>query len=407
MLSRLSEARRFRLALLVWRGVQTATPLLLARWMDDPGFNRFAALLGAVQVMAGIIAFGQNQFSYTALQSQQGRHRSSGIDPLARRITTAWLVLCVVLLAALPLGVNAPQGAQVVALALAAHALALVELLTAQSLVNNQHHRAAVIYAVSSAAYVVVLLPVVVSRQPDAMVWAGLAGLVSLAWMWWPRAEPAGPGPAGQQPDSASLVRRLRFGSTQTVILLLSGAVPLMLHNLLPQVGIDLKGSKYISLFGTVSGLAIFIGNSGVVTRSAEIGRQSLAEAEASIDRAIRQMALSASPVLVGSMVAEWLVLGSVTPVLALACWGFAVAQMTVSHIRYVLFAHQVLTWDLWANLLPFAAVAAGSAAWMLLVPGSRGPLVPVAILTSLALASATLYRMALWRLAHRRHRAP
>lgn len=388
-----NEAQRFRLSLLVWRGVQTATPLLLAYRLDDAAFNRFAAMFTAIQVLAGVIGFGQSQFSYSSLHGHTKRPTAHSIDPLVVKITSAVLAAGIVVLWLLPWPLVQTLGWPRIGLALAAHALMTTEILATQALVAGNRNQAVRFYLISAACYIAFLLPLFASGNPDLLTCAGLAGLFTLAWLWRWRE-------ASTKHNSGEIALRLRFGTTQTAIMLLSGAVPLLLHSLLPVLGIALKGSKYIIVFSTLSGIAIFIGQSAVVAASASIAAQAMSTADRGINSFIKRNVWRTIPVAVATLFVERALLGTWTPWLAVAVLCQVVAQMTISHIRYVLFAHQVLSWDLWANLLPFVVVASALAllwyvGWL---PGD--PLVPVAVLTALAVLSALTYRLGLHQLA-------
>lgn len=384
-LPKLSDALLFRLALMGWRGVQTLTPLVFTQLFSDRQFNTFAATLGTVQLAAGIVGFGQTQYVYALLHESRGKGHDAGrFDVQAIGIATLAALACFALLDHLP-GNARPEGLLPrLGLVLAAVGMFLVDLAATQHLLAGDHRRAVRVYLLAAAAFVASTVPVVVAGDARQLAWGGLAGGAALAHAWTHTERLAA--------TRARLRDRLVFGGTQTAILLFSGAVPLLLHLLLPQWGLDLKGSKYISIFTAIAGIAMFFGATGMVARSAEIASQSAESSRHGVNAFIRQAALRYLPVVAVALLVEHLMLGAVSPLVAVCCWVFLVSQLTVAYSRYLAFAHKALRWDLAANVLPLAVVA--GALWLAHVTGALalGPQVPVVLLTLMALVSAAIY---------------
>jgi hypothetical protein len=272
-------------------------------------------------------------------------------------------------------------------LVISAAGLVFVDLATTSLLVAGYPLRAAAIYVGSTAAFLCVTIAVLVTADPRLLVLMSIPTLVVLV-------------PVVRNADLSALSHpemrdRVRFGATQTAILVFSGAIPLVMHLSLPALGLDLKMSKLISTFTAIAGVAMFFSGAVVMARSPEIAVQAPALARDGANRFAAKIAFLYFPFIPVAYVAAQIILGSATWLFGICSWLFLISQLTVTYCRYLCFANKSLGVDLAANFLPFAIVMTALFVIRQQAAVAQAAVLPLVVLCTMPLLSALIYMVA------------
>ena len=338
----------FTIALLIWRATTTTVPLIAVRMLNNQDYNSFISLLGIIQIGAGIVGFGQVQYSY-----RRGSIESKSNEMLyATSVTISISIFLFGFLTLIPLGQTNIHAGLAAALTLAAISLFLVDFTSTNALISGRHVNAAKILISAAFFYACATLLWLKMKNP---YWI-LTGCISAAiFILIPNI--FNPGGVMTRDGARHLLRRLKFGGAQTVILICTGSLPVFMNLLMPYSNTDIVGSKFISTFTAVCGGCLFFMTSRLTSKSAIIANTRYEDAWHNVAIFIRRSAFFTLPVIpIAQFIAMYLL--SFTNILfGVIAWFFILAQLTVIYCRYVCFGNELLHIDLIANLLPSASV--------------------------------------------------
>lgn len=335
----------FTVSLFAWRGTLTAIPLIFTKLLTDAQFNSFSVLFSIMMLLGGVVGFGQPQYSYSLMNKKESDSQENSFG-----ITVLSLTLVVSIVAYFAIGYipHSPlEGNSLfrIAILLCSIGFFLVDYFVTKHIVAAQLSKASQVYLIATPCLMLSLSLVFLFNNP---LWLLIGSTFSLLALLFCISDVK-----SFDFSVSELVDRFRFGFAQTLILLFGASTPSLIHLALPALNLDVKGSKYVTIFTATVGVFLFFVTSSIVARSKEIAGRNSVAVHAHLDNFIMIMILLSLPSVGIAFLIERLMLGTTSFIFGLSFWFFLVSQIVIIYCRYICFANKATIVDLIANVAP------------------------------------------------------
>jgi hypothetical protein len=329
----------------MWRGVITITPIAFTQILSNQAFNNFAIYFGYVMLLSTLISFGQSQYCYTNVKKHAKNigYVLYNVNSLMIMIAAAFLFFCAAYL--IPNKLSSNGIFFVAAITLSAILFSIIDIAITELIVVDKIKNAAKLYLILTACLVACVVPAVLMHNPSLMLALAIPGglasifIISKSNLF--------------NFSFAELIHRFKFGIVQFVISIISASIPFFLQIYISTNESYLAGSKMLTIFTSTSGVFLFLISSLLVSRSREIAARDFKSASLALKKFSRKAALITLYLIPISILIQYVLLSSISPIFAIFVWLFVVSQSIIIFSRYMIFSNANFFIDLFSNVIP------------------------------------------------------